>query len=337
MVHFAEFLSEHREIVRMTDIKRHHIETYKSWRIVQINRGGRPGTVHRNTINLELDTLRAMFNFAASFHDLRSNPVKNIERFKVVKERPRVLTEEEVAKVHGNSRGMYRIVFLTALYTGMRKGELENLVWDNTDFATRLIHIRPVGSWIPKTWEVRDLPMHPHVYDALKNLPHRSKWVFTAKSGKPIMHLRRAFLRVCARLGINEVTFHTLRHTFASHLLTKKGVDIVTVSKLLGHKDIETTMIYLHTDLETMRLGVGKLDFPTEKVIGTNLAQTKTPEVVSPGTSTKRKEMVPKGGLEPPRVAPYAPQTYVSTSSTTSAHSEGLALSKCATSSSIAA
>jgi len=63
------------------------------------------------------------------------------------------------------------------------------------------------------------------------------------------------------RLGIKKASFHTLRHTFASLLLTKKGVDIVTVSNLLGHKNIETTMIYLHTDMQTMRTGVEKLDF----------------------------------------------------------------------------
>src|SRR5215213_2425407 len=71
-----------------------------------------------------------------------------------------------------------------------------------------------------------------------------------------------------------------------------------------------------------MRTGVELLDFNTGKVIGTNLAQLKKPELVSPGSSIPRNLMVPKGGLEPPRVSPYAPQTYVSTNSTTSALSE---------------
>jgi site-specific recombinase XerD len=103
--------------------------------------------------------------------------------------------------------------------------------------------------------------MHPAVYKELKKLPRRSEWVFTTKTGKQLLHPRRAFLRVCCKLGISGVTFYTLRKTFASHLLTQKGVDIVTVSNLLGYKKIETTMIYLHTDLETMRRGVERLDF----------------------------------------------------------------------------
>ena len=67
------------------------------------------------------------------------------------------------------------------------------------------------------------------------------------------------------KIGISAATFHTLRHTFASHLLTRKGVDIETVSKLLGHSSIETTMIYLHTNMEIMRSGVERLDFVAEK------------------------------------------------------------------------
>lgn len=131
----------------------------------------------------------------------------------------------------------------------MRKGELQNLTWNGVDFVNRLILVRPNGTWIPKTWEIRDVPMHPSVYSALKKLPRLSEWVFTTKTGKQLLQPRRAFLRICRKLGITGVTLHTLRHTFASHLLTKKGVDIVTVSHLLGHKKIETTMIYPHTDL----------------------------------------------------------------------------------------
>ena len=60
-----------------------------------------------------------------------------------------------------------------------------------------------------------------------------------------------------------------LREFLARH----PGADVVTVSRLLGHRNIETTMLYLHTDLQTMRDGVGRLNFSGWKVIGTNLAQ----------------------------------------------------------------
>ena len=87
-----------------------------------------------------------MFNFAKNFHGLSINPVLGIERFKVVDERPRVLTGEEAQRILSNSKGMYRSVFIIAMYTGMRKGEIEHLNWEHVNLADRLIHIRPVGS-----------------------------------------------------------------------------------------------------------------------------------------------------------------------------------------------
>jgi len=303
MAHFGEYLERHPEIVNMSDVLRHHIETYKSWRLNQINKGGPTGTVNRNTINLELDTIRALFNYAGKFFELQMNPATNIERFKIVKERPRVLTEEETARILTESRGMYWILFLTALYTGMRKGELRNLIWDHIDFENELIHIRPHGAWVPKTWEVRDIPMHPEVYGGLKKLPRRAPWVFTSETGKQVSHLRLTFLRACGRAGVTGVTFHTLRHTFASHLLTKKGVDVVTVSRLLGHRNIETTMIYLHTDLQTMRDGVGRLNFSGWKVIGTNLAQKQKRPPVSDSVIRGKEGVWRRGWDSNPRTA----------------------------------
>lgn len=297
MEHVAEFLALQPGIVKMSDVERSHIEAYKSWRLSQINIEGRTGTVHRNTINLELDTIRAMFNYAAKFYRLRSNPATEIERFKVVKEKPTVLTEEDVSAILRESRGIYWTLFLTALYTGMRKGELRNLLWENLDFENHLVHIRPHGTWIPKTWEVRKIPMHPALQKALKKLPRRGPWVFTSQTGKQISHMRLTFVRACRRAGITGVTFHTLRHTFASHLLTKKGVDVVTVSKLLGHRNIETTMIYLHTDLETMREGIQRLNFTTWKVIGTNPAQTRKRSTVSASILKKKSGCGGEGGI----------------------------------------
>jgi integrase len=181
----------------------------------------------------------------------------------------------------------------------MRKGELQNLIWDNVDFVGRVIHIRPVDKWIPKTWEMSAVPMHPVVYETLKELPRRSEWVFTSKRGRPLSHPRAVFVRICSKLGIRSVTFHTLRHTFASHLLTRKGVDIETVSKLLGHSSIETTMIYLHTNMANMRSGVERLDFTNGKVLGTNLAQTGKRRLLSRGPSRTTRKMAEKEGFEP--------------------------------------
>ncbi|MFA9409443.1 MAG: tyrosine-type recombinase/integrase [Candidatus Dadabacteria bacterium] len=82
--------------------------------------------------------------------------------------------------------------------------------------------------------------------------------VFTFK-GKPIGSIRKAFKNSCNRAGIKNLTFHTLRHTFATRLVLS-GVDLATVSKLLGHSTIQMTMRYSHPTPEALKNAVSKLD-----------------------------------------------------------------------------
>jgi integrase len=71
--------------------------------------------------------------------------------------------------------------------------------------------------------------------------------------------LKTGFALACEKSGISGVTWHTLRHTFASRLVNS-GVDIVTVKELLGHSSISVTMRYAHTNIESKRAAVEKLD-----------------------------------------------------------------------------
>ena len=71
--------------------------------------------------------------------------------------------------------------------------------------------------------------------------------------------LKAGFARGCRKAGISGVTWHTLRHTFASRLVNR-GVDIVTVKELLGHSNLSVTMRYAHTNLDNKRAAVEKLD-----------------------------------------------------------------------------
>ena len=80
-------------------------------------------------------------------------------------------------------------------------------------------------------------------------------------NGKPIKSLRTAFENSCKRANLKSVSFHTLRHTFATRLVLS-GVDIVTVSKLLGHSSITMTMRYSHTTPEALKSAVSALDKP---------------------------------------------------------------------------
>jgi site-specific recombinase XerD len=95
-----------------------------------------------------------------------------------------------------------------------------------------------------------------------KSRSQETDFVFTDKDGGQVKtKLREAMIKVAKRAGIeNLTTLHSLRHTFASHLIMN-GVDLPTVQKLMGHTDIQVTMIYAHLAQDHLNEAVNKLDF----------------------------------------------------------------------------
>lgn len=84
---------------------------------------------------------------------------------------------------------------------------------------------------------------------------------FCTKDSRPLVNnLNRRFKNAAKRAGLEKISIHTLRHTFASHLVMA-GVPLVTVSSLLGHSDIKTTMIYAHLSPDHLKDAVNKLNF----------------------------------------------------------------------------
>jgi site-specific recombinase XerD len=82
---------------------------------------------------------------------------------------------------------------------------------------------------------------------------------YNPQTGKPFVDLKTGFALACEKAGISDVTWHTPRHTFASRLVNS-GIDIVTVKELLGHSSISVTMRYAHTNIESKRAAVEKLE-----------------------------------------------------------------------------
>ena len=103
-----------------------------------------------------------------------------------------------------------------------------------------------------KTHDTRHIPMNAAVIEALRKHPprivggKRCPWVFTRADGNPLRSIQKAHEGSMARSKIEKhIRFHDFRHTFASHLVMR-GIDLRTVAKLMGHKDIKMTMRYAH-------------------------------------------------------------------------------------------
>ena len=279
--HFKKFLALQPEILFLSQIGAKEIDGYKVFRkgewvnpngsqvesdedISNYTRKGARG----NTINFEIGTLRTIFNMAIKWGYMKENPTKGVVRLKVNDSKaPRFLTKEECHRLLENSPSDLRNIFYTFLNTGMRKAELENLEWSDIDFKRRKIKIRRKDFWQPKTGE-REIPMNQGTCDLLKSLKQKndkglkSNFIFPhADGGKIKEKLRRQLIRIAQKAKIDGLTkLHSLRHTYASHLVMS-GVDLPTVQKLMGHSDIQTTMIYSHLAPDHLADAVEKLEF----------------------------------------------------------------------------
>lgn len=256
---FQRFLdSEYSSVTKVSQFHSKLFEDFKSFRKTE--------KAHPETINKELIVVSMVFRLAVQWGYLTNNPTDGVSKLKLPKKNPpRFLSEKECEALLGVCDEWLYPIFYTFLSTGMRKSELEYLEWSDVDFGRKKIKISIKDEWSPKTNE-REIPISERLLEILKkqrNTVQGSKYVFPDESGGQIYknRLRKRLMSLTKQLGIPEVTkIHTLRHTFASHLVMK-GVDLPTLKKLMGHADIETTMIYSHLTDRHVNEAVEKLDF----------------------------------------------------------------------------
>jgi integrase len=159
----------------------------------------------------------------------------------------------------------WQTVAQIALHTGLRLGELFGLRWQDIDFENRQLTVRQsivngvVG--VPKNYRERTIPLTADAIVALVALPRRGELAFTRGNGNALSRgmAQNAIKHACRRAGIQQVGWHTLRHTFASHLAAA-GTPITSIQVLLGHANITMTMRYTHTSPSALRDAVANLE-----------------------------------------------------------------------------
>ena len=217
------------------------------------------------TANRSFALLSMMFKKAEDWEYLppKSNPCTGVDKYKENKKQ-RFLSRTELEKLEEaldrqekeQSSSYYTVNALRlSLYTGCRKSNILNLQWENVHLKERYIHLPDT-----KTGESA-CPLNQKAIDLLASLKQRegNSYVFPGKvPGKPLSEVKTAWRQILKKAGIKDFRIHDLRHSFAS-LSLSQGVDLYTVSKLLGHKNIATTTRYAHLELEKLKEATNKM------------------------------------------------------------------------------
>jgi integrase len=212
-------------------------------------------TTAARTRNKQLTILNGIFRRAQKRFGLQRNPVLEIERMR----EPRQVNldvfspEEVMALVRAAESEQDAAIYLTAAFTGLRRGELVALRWRDVDFAGCVIRVRASYSagalTTPKSGKLRSVPMAPQVAETLARLGRTGTDHGLAFLGDGGGHLdgsalRRRYKLALERAGLRSLRFHDLRHTFGTRAISK--ADILRVKEWMGHADVATTMRYLH-------------------------------------------------------------------------------------------
>ena len=249
--------------VKLTDLTLRHIQRY-------VADSNTKRTLAPRTINHSLVLLKQMLKSAVEWGYLRNNPAQGVKLAKIEHQEMDYLTPDEIRLVLQHSDEPYRTLFLTAVLTGMRQGELLGLQWGDVDWSSGLIYVRRSVYWSfrseaqragdedqplwrfasPKSKRsVRAVRMSPGLKEALELhkltcITSPFDLVFCTSRGTPISPsnmIGREFHPALARAGLRRVRFHDLRHTFTT-LLIAEGASAKFIQSQLGHASVQLTL-----------------------------------------------------------------------------------------------
>lgn len=238
------------------------------------------------TANYLLFLLKKILRHARQWRYLREDPSEGIKPAREEQKEMAFLHPDEIRLLLKHADEPYRTLFLTAIFTGMRRGELLGLRWGDIDWHNNLIHIRRSlychseaelverheenkEKWrfsTPKSKKsIRAIQMSPRLREALEL--HRLQCpvsshdlVFCTAQGSPMdapNMVKREFLPALSRAGLRRIRFHDLRHTYTT-LLIAQGANVKFIQSQLGHSSIEMTLDRYGHLLPDAQRGVGE-------------------------------------------------------------------------------
>lgn len=186
---------------------------------------------------------------------MKGDPTLGIKRPKREKRLPTVLTKEEVKSLLKSIENRKSKLMVSLIYAcGFRVSELVNLKISDLDFGDDVGHVTQGKGKKDRIFNIPKFLRKALEKRSKKQLEKGEEYLFTGPKGKLTdRNLQKIIKNAAAKAGINkDVHPHTLRHSFATHLL-ENNIDIRKIQELLGHADLSTTQIYTHISTEELK------------------------------------------------------------------------------------
>ena len=216
------------------------------------------------SVSRNISSVRAFYKFLLVEKYITNNPIRDVKMPKTRKSLPKTLSMDEIdtlLNIELTDNYSYRNkAILELMYaTGLRASEVINLKLSDIDLKMALI--RTIG----KGNKERIIPIGDYAYDSLAEYISKYRLTLIKKENNDYLFLnnhgkkltRQGLFKIIKKIASEkniktDFSPHTLRHSFASHLL-QNGADLITIQELLGHSDISTTQIYTHISNEQLK------------------------------------------------------------------------------------
>jgi integrase len=227
-----------------------HIDKITTWDIEKFLKS-KKNKLSPATRNRYLSCLKHMYRLANEDWDLCTHdPTRKVKKLREENERERFLTDDErsrLLKACDSGPWYMTPIVKIATNTGMRRGEILNLLWSHVDIQNGNIRVTKSKSGKP-----RDIPMNVTVKEMFRELPRNEDRIF------PIDGFKTAWYTVLKRAKVHNLKFHDLRHD-AGSWLAMSGADPRTIQEILGHSDLKMVMRYTHLSESHKRNAVEQL------------------------------------------------------------------------------
>ena len=224
------------------------------------------------SVNRRMAALQALLNWSVRRGLIANNPIsQKIERQKESdsSKKIRFLSPEERSRLlqaledrDRREQDYLKCAVIVSLNTGVRKGTLLRLKWDDIDWKNALLHL-PAENM--KGGRAKNLPLNTVALNGFSEWKNRSsengsEYIFPGgKKDSHLQDVKKPWNNLCRAIGLEKFSWHCLRHDFASQL-AMQGVDILTIKELMCHESVKMTLVYAHLSPLYVRKAVDGLD-----------------------------------------------------------------------------